>query len=67
MVSVGYDAFSPFTFFIPIDVWVAMFTLTWKDMDVWFMWYFPWAFGLNTLVGLFLDIKQENDWGILWN
>ena len=46
----------PFTMLIPVNIWIAMITLSWKNMDIWFMWYFPWLFGLNTLVGLMVDV-----------
>lgn len=50
-----YTILSPATFFIPIDIIIAMFEYKWDGMEKWFYWYFPWAFGLNTLYGVYSD------------
>jgi len=48
-----------FTFFIPVDIWLAIFNLSWEGMDRWLLWYVPWGFYLNTLFALFMDYPSE--------
>jgi len=67
LLILTWDLLMPFTLLIPIDIWIAMFSTSWIGIDKWFLWYFPWAFGLNTLYALVFDISSEDGWGILWN
>lgn len=62
-----FDMLMIFTLGIPIDIWTAMFTLSWDGMDRWFFWYFPWALYLNTAWALLADYPSEGQWGMLWN
>ena len=61
------DLFSPLTLFVPFDIWMALVFdgLKWKGMEKYFIWYFPWALGLNTLLGEFMHIPMEDGWTIL--
>ena len=62
-----WDCLMPFTLFIPVDIWIAMFEKSWDGMDKWLWWYFPWALGLNTIFAMLYDIPIERGFGILWN
>jgi len=66
-IVVCYDLLMPVTLFVPIDIWIAMFATSWDGIDRWFLWYMPWAFGLNTITGLVFDYPSEDGWGMLWN
>ena len=59
------DICSWFTFFIPLDLIFDAVFYTWDGMEKWVIWYFPWALGINTIVGQFFHVKIENDWPML--
>ena len=58
---------SPLTLFVPFDIWMTIIFggAKWKGIEKYFIWYFPWALGLNTLLGEFLHIPLEDGWSIL--
>jgi len=51
----GAVLISPFTFFIPVDLMLAVFDKKWDGMSKWFLYYVPWGLGLNTLYGVYFD------------
>lgn len=63
--------FLPFTFFVPVEVWIAWFTGAnadqfWKIL----LFYFPFTIfsgGLPSAVAWFFHIPMEDGWGILAN
>jgi hypothetical protein len=61
----------PFTLWIPIDVWIAIFSGGSFD-GLWkiFLFYMPWAiFSLGTPSSIagFFGVEMEDGWGILYN
>ena len=61
----------PFTFFVPVDVWLAL--LSGKSMDgLWkvFLFYEPFVLAsayVPSIVAGFFNVEMEDGWGILLN
>ena len=58
---------APLTLFIPLDIWLAIASdVSWEGMGRFFLYYLAWApLGLNTWIGLILDEKSEDGFGML--
>ena len=53
---------------LPFNIWLDIFSdVSWQGMGKFFLYYVPWGFGLNTAAGLILDIKSEDNFGMLFN
>jgi len=63
------NVLAPLTLLIPLDIWLAIASdVSWEGMGTFFLYYLPWApFGLNTWLGLILDEKSEDGFGMLQN
>jgi hypothetical protein len=61
------DFWSFVTFGVPVDIILYIFEGYNMDNIVdYFIWYYPWFFGLNQLVGGILGIKVEDGFPMLW-